>query len=191
MAGGVYRAEFVVVETPSSEQPHKELAKTNAGSGPQTALAGNGATLGSVAKKILPKLGVAAVVSLGIKTTGFIVNTVQNHNANSALISGDTVAYKHLQNQQAVFNKAFSIGSSIAMGATAGAIAGSIVPGLGNVAGAFIGAGVAAVSAGINQLMHIPEYEEQKRLFNAKEQTDRIVSNLDRERFGTNAKTFR
>jgi len=186
----VYRAEFVVVETPS-EQPHKELADTSKPGANPSALAGNGATLGSVAKKILPKLSVAAVVSLGIKTADFIVNTVQSHNSNSALISGDTVAYKHLQNQQAVWNKSFSIASKIARGATAGAIAGSVVPGLGTAVGAGIGTAVAAVSAGIQQLMHIPEYEEQKRLFNAKEQTDRIVNNLDRERFGTNAKTFR
>ena len=191
MAGGIYRAEFVIVETPSEKQPHKKLADTSTTDTATTALAGNSATLGSVAKKMLPKLSVAAVVSLGIKTVGFVAQTVQNHNANSALISGDTVAYKHMQNGKAIHDKSFSIVSSIAMGATAGAIAGSVIPGLGTAVGAGIGAGLAAFSAGINQLMHIPEYEEQKRLFNAQEQTDRIVNNLDRERFGTNAKTFR
>jgi len=184
MAGGIYRAEFVIVETPTEQQPHKKLADTSTTDTATTALAGNSATLGSVAKKMLPKLTVATVASLGIKTIGFVAQTVQNHNANSALISGDTVAYKHLQNQQAVFNKAFSIGSSVAMGAIAGTI---INPGLGTA----IGAGLAGLSAGVQQLMHIPEYEEQKRLFSAKEQTDRIVNNLDRERFGTNARTYR
>lgn len=183
MAGAIYRAEFIVTEQPLAENPHKELSSTVKGANP-TAIAGNGQSLRAVAKKMLPKLSVAVVASTAIKTGQFIYNTVNTNQANSALISGDTIAYKHLQNEAAVVNNCISIGSSIAMGAIAGGmLAGPI--------GIAVGAGVAALSQGVQQLMKIPAYEENKRKFEADTQIERVINNLDRERFGTNARTYR
>lgn len=190
MAGAVYRAEFIVTEVPSADNPHKELSTTVKGANP-SAIAGSGQTLGAVAKKMLPKLSVAVVASAAIKGGQFIYNTINTHQANSAMLAGDTIAYKQLQNQSTVVNNVIGIGSSIAMAALAGATAGSVVPGLGTAVGAAVGAGVAAVSQGVQQLMKIPEYQEQKRVYREQGNIERIVNNLDRERFGTNARTFR
>jgi len=190
MAGAIYKAEFVVTEQSISQDPHKKVSNTSK-EDISSNLAGNGKTLGAVAKKMLPKLSVAVVASAAIKTGQFIYNTVTTQKANSAMISGDTVAYKQLQNQQTIVNNSISIASSIAMAAVAGATVGSIVPGLGTAVGAAVGAGVAAISQGVSQLMKIPEYVEKKRVFQANAQIEQTVNNLDRERFGTNAKTFR
>ena len=190
MAGAIYRAEFIVTEQPLADNPHKELSSTVKGANP-TALAGSGQTLGTVAKKMLPKLSVAVVASTAIKGGQFIYNTINTNQANSAMLAGDTIAYKHLQNQSTVVNNAISIGSSIAMGAIAGATLGSVVPGLGTAIGAGLGAGFAAISQGTQQLMKIPEYQEQKRVFREQGNIERMVNSLDRERFGTNAMTFR
>ena len=183
MAGAIYRAEFIVSEQPLADNPHKELSSTVKGANP-TAIAGAGQSLGAVAKKILPKLSVAVAASTAIKTGQFIYNTVNTNQANSAMLAGDTIAYKHLQNQSTVVNNAISIGSSIAMGAIAG---GMLFGGV----GAAVGAGVAALSQGVQQLMKIPAYEEQKRVYREQGNIERAVNNLDRERFGTNARTFR
>lgn len=190
MAGAIYRAEFIVTETPLAENPHKELASPVKGANP-TALAGNSQTIGAVAKKMMPKLGVAIVASTAIKAGQFIYNTVNAHQANSAMISGDSIAYKHLQNESTVVNNSISIGAAVVMGATTGAMLGSVVPGLGTVVGAAVGGGLAAVGAGIQQAMKIPEYEENKRVFKAGADIERVINNLDRERFGTNARTYR
>lgn len=190
MAGAIYRAEFIVTEQPLADNPHKELSTTVKGANP-TSLAGNGQTLGAVAKKMLPKLSVAVVASTMIKGGQFIYNTINTHQANSAMLAGDTIAYKHLQNQSTVVNNSISIGSSIAMGAISGATIGSIIPGLGTAVGAGLGAGFAALSQGVSQLMKIPEHEEQKRVYREQGNIERAVNNLDRERFGTNARTFR
>ena len=178
MAGAVYRAEFIVTEVPLADNPHKELSTTIKGSNP-SALAGSGQSLGAVAKKMLPKLSVAA--STAIKGGQFIYNMVNTNQANSAMLAGDTIKYKHLQNQSTVVNNSISIGSSIAMGAITGATIGSIVPGLGTAVGAAIGAGSAAVSQGIQQLMRLPAFEEQKRVYKEQGNMERTVNNLDRE----------
>lgn len=190
MAGAIYKAEFLVVETPSAENPHKELSRVTKGTSP-TNIAGGGQTLGSVAKKMLPKVTTAVAISTAIKTGQFIYDTVNTHQANSALLAGDSIAYKHLQNERIVTSNIIGIGSSIAMAATTGAIAGSVIPGLGTVVGALAGAGVALVTQGIQQLAKIPEYEENKRVFNESAGIERVINSLDRERFGTNAKTYR
>lgn len=183
MAGAIYKAEFIVTEQPLADSPHKELSSTIKGANP-TAIAGNGQSLRAVAKKILPKLSVAVVASTAIKTGQFIYNTINTTQANSAMLAGDTIAYKHLQNQSTVVNNAISIGSSIAMAAISGAIIGGPV-------GFAVGAGVAALSQGVSQLMKIPEHEEQKSVYREQGNIERAVNNLDRERFGTNARTFR
>lgn len=190
MAGAVYRAEFIVTEQPLADNPHKELSSTVTGANP-SALAGAGQSLGAVAKKMLPKLSVAVVASAAIKGGQFMYNMVNTNQANSAMLSGDTIAYKHLQNESTIVNNAIGIGSSIAMAAIAGATLGSVVPGLGTAVGAVVGGGIAAVGQGVQQLMKIPEHEEQKRVYREQGNIERLVNNLDRERFGTNARTFR
>lgn len=191
MAGAVYRAEFIVNEVPLADNPHKELSSTIKGANP-TAVAGAGQSLGAVAKKMLPKLGVALVASTAIKTGQFIYNTVNTNQANSAMLAGDTIAYKHLQNQSTVVNNWISIGSAVAMGAITGAIIGTPIPIPGARAiGAGVGALIAAASQGIQQALKIPEHEEQKRVYREQGNIERMVNSLDRERFGTNARTFR
>ena len=143
MAGAVYRAEFIVTEQPLADNPHKELSSTVKGANP-SALAGSGQSLGAVAKKMLPKLSVAVVASAAIKGGQFMYNMVNTNQANSAMLSGDTIAYKHLQNESTIVNNAIGIGSSIAMAAIAGATLGSVVPGLGTAVGAVVGGGIAA-----------------------------------------------
>ena len=190
MAGAIYKAEFVVTEQPITQDPHKKASSTSK-EDISSNLAGNGKTLGSVAKKMLPKLSVGVIVSASIKTGQFIYNTVTTQKANSAMISGDTVAYKQLQNQQTIVNNSIGIASSVAMAAIAGATIGSVVPGLGTAVGAVVGGGIAAVSQGVSQLMKIPEYEEKKRVYHEQARIEQTINNLDRERFGSNAKTFR
>ena len=140
---------------------------------------------------MLPKLSVAVVASAAIKGGQFMYNMVNTNQANSAMLSGDTIAYKHLQNESTVVNNAIGIGSSIAMAAIAGATLGSVVPGIGTAVGAVVGGGIAAATQGIQQLMKIPEHEEQKRVYREQGNIERMVNSLDRERFGTNARTFR
>ena len=190
MAGAVYRAEFIVSEVPLADNPHKELSTTIKGSNP-SAIAGAGQSLGAVAKKMLPKLSIALVASTAIKGGQFIYNMVNTNQANSAMLAGDTIAYKHLQNQSTVVNNAISIGSSLAMGAITGATLGSVIPVVGTAAGAGIGFAFALASQGIQQAMKIPALMEEKRVYREQGNIERLVNNLDRERFGTNARTFR
>lgn len=190
MAGAIYRAEFIVTETPLAENPHKELSTVVKGANP-SAIAGAGQSLGAVAKKMLPKLGVALVASTFIKGGQFLYNTVNAHQANSAMISGDSVAYKHLQNESTVVNNSISIGAAVVMGAATGASLGSVIPVVGTAVGAIAGGLVAGAGQAIQQALKIPEYEENKRVFKAGADIERVINNLDRERFGTNARTYR
>ena len=183
IAGAVYRAEFIVTEQPLADNPHKELSTVVKGANP-TAIAASGQSLGAVAKKMLPKLGVAVVASAAIKGGQFIYNMVNTNQANSAMLAGDTIAYKHLQNQSTVVNNAISIGTAVAMGAVAGGIIGGPI-------GILAGAGIAAGGQLIQQAMKIPALMEERRVYREQGNIERLVNNLDRERFGTNARTFR